>query len=187
MRGPETMPMCSSMAGTNFNAVVTTIRYWTASPAMECSWSGTAGSGRCSQARRGELVIAGRTTECDQTTRRGRLAKAKEFYEAAEMLDVLAHDDTHLVDPYITNCVLAGIAAADVICCARLGVHAIGDNHVEAVALLATVDEGMSKHLDILLRHKSRSSYSALASSLAAKRQVGRATSALMEFATTLA
>jgi hypothetical protein len=132
-------------------------------------------------------VTAGRTTDCDQATRRGRLAKAREFYEAAEALDTLADDDTHLIDPYITNCVFAGIAAADVICCARLGVHAVGDNHVEAVALLATVDEGLSKHLSTLLRHRNRSSYSALASSLATKKQVGRATSALVEFATTLA
>jgi hypothetical protein len=132
-------------------------------------------------------MMAGRTTDCDQATRLGRLTKAREFYEAAEVLDALADDDTHLIDPYITNCVLAGIAAADVICCARLGVHAVGDNHVEAVALLATVDEGMSKHLDTLLRHKNRSGYSALASNLAAKKQVGRATGALVDYATTLA
>jgi hypothetical protein len=49
----------------------------------------------------------------------------------------LADEAADVADAYVTLLVHAGIAASDVICCARLGEHAQGDNHVEAVALLA--------------------------------------------------
>jgi hypothetical protein len=38
--------------------------------------------------------------------------------------------------------VLAGIAASDAACCARLGVRARGQAHAEAVELLGTVEPG---------------------------------------------
>lgn len=133
----------------------------------------------------GENVTPGRTMKCDQRARQGRLAKAVQFYEAAELIETLAESETHRIDAYITNCVLAGIAAADVICCARLGVHAQDDDHREAVALLEQVDKSMAGHLNTLLNQKTRSGYSALISSLAAKRQAGRAAKALVEFAKT--
>ncbi len=130
-------------------------------------------------------VTPGRITKCDQRTRQGRLATAVEFYEAAEMIETLAESETHRIDVYISNCVLAGIAAADVICCARLGVHSQGDDHREAVALLEQVNKTMARNLDTLLNQKTRLGYSALMSSLASKRQAGRAAKALVEFAQT--
>ena len=83
-------------------------------------------------------------------------------------------------------CVHAGIAAADVICCAQLGVHASGENHNDAVGLLAKVDMGMARHLDTLLRMKTRSGYSAAPSSEADRKKAGRAANALVEHASGL-
>lgn len=66
-----------------------------------------------------------RTHDCTQSTRAGRLAKGNQFWEAATLIEELT-EESDLVDAYITLCIHAGIAAADVICCARLGVHATG-------------------------------------------------------------
>ena len=72
------------------------------------------------------------TRRCTDADRRGRLAKARQFLEAVELVEALADEDD-LLDAMVTLCVHAGIAAADVICCARLGEHATGQNHTEAV------------------------------------------------------
>jgi N-acetylglucosamine kinase-like BadF-type ATPase len=104
-----------------------------------------------------------RTVACDEATRRGRLAKAKQFASAASMVFELAEDDDDLSSAVVTLCVHAGIAAADVICCGVLGEHAQGDNHAEAVALLDTVDKELGKSLKRLLSLKTRAGYSAQA------------------------
>ena len=54
-----------------------------------------------------------------------------------------------------------GIAAADVICCARLGEHAQGDNHGEAIALLRKAMPGIENDLSTLLGMKTRAGYGA--------------------------
>lgn len=65
------------------------------------------------------------------------------------------------MDAITTLWVHAGIAGADVVCCARLGVHALGENHQEAIALLRAADEALVKSLAILLSLKTRAGYSA--------------------------
>lgn len=125
-----------------------------------------------------------RTRRCSAATRSGRLAKAKQFLEAAEILDTLVSDqEDDLVDAYATLCVHAGIAAADVICCARLGAHAQGQDHNEAVALLASVDRASSRHLATLLGLKARAGYSDVTISAADRRRAGRAATSLVEAA----
>lgn len=73
---------------------------------------------------------------CSSVVTVGRLAKAREFRLAATTLG----DSDELSDAYVTLCIHAGIAAADVICCRRLGVHNQGENHNEAIASLGRVD-----------------------------------------------
>ncbi len=63
------------------------------------------------------------------------MSKAKQFLEAAETVEALADDSNDVADAYVTLCVHAGIAAADVICCKRLGEHSRGEDHTAAVAL----------------------------------------------------
>ena len=80
-------------------------------------------------------------------------------------------------------CVLAGIAAADVICCVRLGEHADGQAHNAAVALLAKVDQKLATSLGILLRQKTDSAYREKASSSAKRRAAKHAAEVLVEAA----
>lgn len=58
-----------------------------------------------------------RTRRCNQQTIRGRRAKAVGFWESACDLEELADGPDDRPDSYVSLCVLAGIAAADVICC----------------------------------------------------------------------
>jgi hypothetical protein len=84
---------------------------------------------------------------------------------------------------FVTLCVHAGIAASDVICCALLGQHAAGEDHSQAVALLAKADGASAKHLRVLLAMKTKAGYShARATPSDAKRAV-RAAEALVETA----
>jgi hypothetical protein len=100
------------------------------------------------------------------------MAKAAQFYLAAETIATTI-DDQDIADAYVTLCVDAGIAAADAICCARLGQHALGDDHQEAVALLSKADRANAKHLKVLLDMKTRSGYSAVATSKTDQKRAG--------------
>ena len=101
----------------------------------------------------------GRTTPCDDATRSGRLAKARQFAEAAETVTVVQDSPDQYVDVLITLDVHAGIAAADVICCVRLGRHARGENHDDAIRLLEQLDKKAAGSLGVLLRMKTRAGY----------------------------
>lgn len=99
-----------------------------------------------------------RTPTADKHVRAGRLAKAKQFLQVAEDARDLASDD-EVIDAVVTLYVHAGIAAADAICAKKLNKHAQGENHNAAVELLASVDKQAAKHLDTLLKLKSRAGY----------------------------
>jgi ornithine cyclodeaminase/alanine dehydrogenase-like protein (mu-crystallin family) len=77
---------------------------------------------------------------CPPAVRQGRLRKSEQFPDAADVVLDLADGQVDVADAYVTLCVHAGIAASDVVCCARLAEHAQGDNHTEAIALLRTAD-----------------------------------------------
>lgn len=102
----------------------------------------------------------GRTVPCDASMRAGRRRKALQFYRAACDIADLAVEPGDVSDAYVTLLVHAGIAAADVLCCASLGEHAQGDNHAEAVALLAKSDTERARDLRILLQVKTKAAYS---------------------------
>jgi len=124
-----------------------------------------------------------RMVKADDSVRRGRLAKAEQFANAAVVVHELADDATDIADAYVTLCVHAGIAAADVICAARLGEHSRGENHDEAVTLLATVDRAAAGHLRALLNMKTLAGYSHTPISGERARRAGRAMEALVEAA----
>ena len=100
-----------------------------------------------------------KTKKCTPKSRAGRLDKAKQFLAAAEMIKP-SIEDSDLADAFVTLCVHAGIAASDVICCAKLNEHSIGGDHNSAIALLARVDKGHSIHLKTLLDMKGHAGYS---------------------------
>ena len=77
---------------------------------------------------------------------------------------MLLDDGDDVASPGVAGAlaVLAGIAASDVACCARLGERARGQAHDEAVGLLATVEPGgpaMAKDLKRLLDRKDAAQY----------------------------
>ncbi|WP_207219119.1 hypothetical protein [Pengzhenrongella frigida] len=90
-----------------------------------------------------------RTVKADEAMRRGRLVKAEQFADPAVAVDMLADEAADVADAYVTPCVHAGIAAADVVCAARLGEYSRGENHDEAIALLSAVDKNLSGHLRV--------------------------------------
>jgi hypothetical protein len=120
-----------------------------------------------------------RTRECTPATISGRRAKALQFQVAADTIAL----DGSLGDAFVTNCVHAGIAASDVICCRRLGIHAAGQDHQDAVRLLATAGPDgreLSVHLRTLLGMKSSAGYDSVASSRDDCRRAARAMAALV-------
>lgn len=124
-----------------------------------------------------------RTVRADAAAKAGRMSVALQFASAAEMVRALADDHEDLTSAYVTLCVHAGIAASDVLCAARLGIYARGDNHVEAVALLAQVDKPSSRHLDALLALKTVAGYGTTTISADRVRRATRAMEALVEAA----
>ena len=121
-----------------------------------------------------------RTKPCDARIRRGRLDKANQFMDAADTIRDLADEDGDVGDAYVTLCVHAGIAAADVICCARLGEHAQGESHDEAVGLLGRANKDLAKHLGVLLRMKTKAGYGHTPATAEEIKRADRAAAALI-------
>lgn len=98
---------------------------------------------------------AGRRKPCNVADARARLAKAEQFLAVARLAEAGAGmrsaEASLLVD--------AGIAAADAICCVRLGQRSADGNHAAAVELVAGVDLEAAKRLRTLLSLKSQAQY----------------------------
>ncbi len=115
--------------------------------------------------------------KCDAAVAAGRMSKATEFFDAA---DHLGREMPNAAgDLYVD----AGIAASDVICCARLGVHSNTGNHSEAVALLKRADSGSERHLNTLLNLKNKAAYTHQDLTAAELTKMGRAAEHLLEAA----
>lgn len=104
-----------------------------------------------------------RLRRSDEKTIAGRLRKAEQFMQAAEALREIAGIEDDLSDAFVTLCVHAGVAAADVVCCIALGQYAQGEDHNAAVAHLSKVRPGgreLGNSLRTLLGMKTRAGYS---------------------------
>lgn len=111
------------------------------------------------------------------------MAVALQFYEAAELVRELADDAEDVTNAYVTLCVHAGIAAADVRCAAARGEYARGDNHVEAVDHRGKVDKVAARHLEALLKLKTVAGYGTTTISADRVRRATRAMEFLVESA----
>jgi hypothetical protein len=118
-----------------------------------------------------------RTKNCPELIRKGRLTKANEFLDAALIIE------GEMTDAFVSLCIHAGIAAADVICCARLGKHAVGENHSDAISLLAHADRNVQQHLRTLLTLKSKVEYTHLSATATERKKARRAAEVLVEAA----
>lgn len=124
-----------------------------------------------------------RTVRADAIARAGRMAVALQFYEAAAVVRQLADEEEDVTNAYVTLCVHAGIAAGEVRCAAALGEYARGENHIDAVGLLAKVDKVAAKHLDALLKLKTVAGYGTTTISADRVRRATRAMGYLVESA----
>ena len=88
---------------------------------------------------------------CDLQQARQRLVDARQFLEAAEILDA--------PDVVATNAIHAAIAASDAITCHALGERSSDGNHVAAVELLRKVDVRLSTALKRALDRKTQAGY----------------------------
>ena len=121
--------------------------------------------------------MTARTRQCTKGVQAGRLKKATEFHDAAVLVEDVAPNAA--VDLLVD----AGIAAADVICCFRLGVHAAGESHNEAIALLEKAERDIAKHLRTLLNLKSKVAYSHQSVTTDDRKKASRAALNLVEAA----
>ena len=88
---------------------------------------------------------------CGVVESRARLVDARQFLEAAELLEA--------PDVIATNAIHAAIAAADAITCHGLSRQSADGNHQSAVALLAQVDRQLATTLGRALERKTQAGY----------------------------
>ncbi|HVS29368.1 MAG TPA: hypothetical protein VHE14_07430 [Solirubrobacteraceae bacterium] len=127
-----------------------------------------------------------RKKNCDEVVKDGRFRKAIQFLSAAETIRELADREDEIGDAYVTLCVHAGIAAADVICCHALGYHVQGQDHGSAIAELSRVQPDgreLGHALRVLLSNKTRAEYGEYAISADQRKRAGRAAERLVEAA----
>ncbi|MFT3797738.1 hypothetical protein [Microbacterium sp.] len=115
--------------------------------------------------------------ECTQ-----RLARATGFWESAENERSLDADPNAIAALYV----LAGIAAADAICCRKLGEYSRSESHDEAISLIKRVSPDLAAPLRRLLADKSLDAYGAAAVSARRVEQTRTASARLIEAARTL-
>lgn len=129
---------------------------------------------------------AGRTQVCGRPQAKTRLAHARKFLDAAELIatDIDADDANASVAASLA--VLAGIAASDAACCARLGRRSRSQDHHDAERLLAEIIPGgrdAAKELRRLLDLKDAAQYGVLHVSAAELRSGLRRAHSLLRFA----
>ncbi|MGH3682088.1 MAG: hypothetical protein ACRDT2_17770 [Natronosporangium sp.] len=115
-----------------------------------------------------------------------RLAHAAKYREAAELVATEAETAPASASVGAGLAVLAGIAAADAACCAALGRRSRGQNHQQALGLLAAVEPGgvdAARDLERMLDLKDTAHYGVIHMSSAELRRALRRASQLMEFA----
>jgi hypothetical protein len=125
-----------------------------------------------------------RTQPCDRSDAAKRFDQARAFADLAE-LDPES-DDGPTRSAAVSNAVLAGIAAADSICCRRLGRHAAGDDHQQAIALVQEAgDVGWKarRHLEALVSIKHKAQYEEVNPTVSEARKAIRAMRSILELA----
>lgn len=108
-----------------------------------------------------------------------RRARAIEFWRSAEDLAHLDGDGNSIVSLYV----LAGIAASDAICCAKLGEYSQSENHADALAVLKRASPELTGSLQRLLSRKTEWAYGGAAVSSSRVAEARAAASRLVEAA----
>ncbi len=106
--------------------------------------------------------MTARTRPCDRNDARKRHATARAYFDVG---DLIADEElqSEMLTVAVGVFVLAGIAASDAICCARLLKHARGQDHRQGSTVLASATpdgRDLAKKLDKLLALKDTAHYS---------------------------
>lgn len=123
----------------------------------------------------------GKSLVCGKAAARARLAVAMEYQNLANSISIVNTDSAR--NATAGNAVLAGIAAADAICCIRLGERSASSDHSDAVTLLAKVDKKLAQDLATLIGQKPISHYGDTFVGLESLRSCMRAMDRLIETA----
>ncbi len=105
---------------------------------------------------------SGDTQPCTRADAINRLRQAEALVEVADMVIAGLDDDVATPGVAAALAVLAGIAASDAACCARLRERPRGRDHMDAVPILRMVHpngEEMARDLARLLRKKDDAHY----------------------------
>lgn len=115
---------------------------------------------------------------------------AQRYDQAKAFADLAVLDPESDVGPTrsaaVSNAVLAGIAAADSICCRRLGRHAAGDDHQQAIALVeeaGNMGQRARRHLETLLSIKHKAQYEDVDPTVTEAKRAVRAMRSILELA----
>jgi hypothetical protein len=128
----------------------------------------------------------GRTQRCGRPQAATRLAHAQKFFDAAELIATDVSDDEANASVAASLAVLAGIAACDAACCARLGRRSRSQDHHDAERLLAEIvpkGRDAAKDLRRLLDLKDAAQYGVIHVSATELRSALRRARALVLFA----
>jgi hypothetical protein len=129
---------------------------------------------------------AGRTQACGRPQATARLAHARKFLDAAELIATDINSDEANASVAASLAVLAGIAASDAACCARLGRRSRSQDHHDAERLLAEIvpaGRDAAKELRRLLDLKDAAQYGVMHVSAAELRSALRRARSLVRFA----
>jgi hypothetical protein len=127
-----------------------------------------------------------RTQRCGRPQAAARLAHARKFFDAAELIATDVADDEANSSVAASLAVLAGIAACDAACCVRLGRRSRSQDHHDAERLLAEIIPGgrdAAKDLRRLLDLKDAAQYGVIHVSAAELRSALRRAHTLVHFA----
>jgi hypothetical protein len=125
-----------------------------------------------------------RTEQCTPEQAQKRLADARKFLELAELAS--EESDATSFNVAAANAALAGIAAADAACCSALGERSRGEDHRDAIELVAQVSPGGSEAANALRRLlalKNNAEYGLTSLSRANREAALRQARKLVEFA----
>ena len=125
-----------------------------------------------------------RTQPCGPQDAAQRFDQAKAFATLAA-LDPES-DEGPTRSAAVSNAVLAGIAAADSICCRRLGRHAAGDDHQQSLGLVeeaGDVGREARRHLETLLSIKHKAQYEEVNPTFTEARRAIRAMRSILQLA----
>lgn len=125
-----------------------------------------------------------RTNPCNKSVAKARLKSALAFAQAADLFAQSSDENERSV--CVSNAVSAGIAAADVICCCRLGEYSSSSEHQDAIELLKNVygvGADAAKALRTLLDSKNKAQYGFDHPNADSTKRCMRAMKKLIEFA----